>query len=49
MSYVTVAKIEAGRMSPTVVTLDKLARALKIDVRDFFPPKARSTRKGGKR
>jgi transcriptional regulator with XRE-family HTH domain len=37
VSYVTIVKIEQGRMSPTVQLLEKLARALKIQVRDFFP------------
>jgi transcriptional regulator with XRE-family HTH domain len=37
ISYVTVARIESGDMSPTVETLVKLARALAIDVRAFFP------------
>ena len=46
VSYVTIAKIEAGTMSPTVSTLEKLADALDIPVRDFFPPRAR---RGGRR
>ncbi len=37
VSYVTIAKIESGRMSPTVVTLEKLATALGVSVRDLFP------------
>ena len=37
VSYVTVARIESGDMSPTVETLVKLARALDIDLRSFFP------------
>jgi transcriptional regulator with XRE-family HTH domain len=44
VSYVTVARIESGEMSPTVDMLEKLARALDIDVRDFFPPSRRSKR-----
>jgi len=37
VSYVTIAKIESGAMSPTVTTLEKLASALGLRVRDFFP------------
>jgi len=37
-----VVRIEVGRMSPTVAMLEKLAKALEIDVRDFFPPTRRS-------
>ena len=42
VSYVTVVRIENGHISPTVALLDKLAKALGIGVRDFFP---RSTRR----
>jgi transcriptional regulator with XRE-family HTH domain len=35
--YVTIVSIEASRMSPTVETLEKLAKALAIPLRDFFP------------
>lgn len=38
MQFSTVHRIESGRISPTIATLEKLARALGIDVRDFFPP-----------
>ena len=51
VSYVTVVRIETGRLSPTVAMLEKLARALGITVREFFPverPKGRRT-KGGRR
>jgi transcriptional regulator with XRE-family HTH domain len=37
VSYVTVARIEAGTMSPTVDMLAKLARALKVHIIDLFP------------
>jgi transcriptional regulator with XRE-family HTH domain len=37
VSYVTIARIESGRSSPTVAMLEKLAKALEIGVRDFFP------------
>ena len=36
VGFVGVSRIEMGRMSPTVAMLEKLARALGIDVRDFF-------------
>ena len=42
VSYVTVSRIEHGHMSPTVEMLEKLAKALEIDVRAFFPPSRRS-------
>jgi HTH-type biofilm formation transcriptional regulator len=45
VSYVTIAKIEAGTMSPTVMTLDKLAAALDIRVRDLFPSTPRRLRR----
>jgi transcriptional regulator with XRE-family HTH domain len=37
VSYVTISRIENGEMSPTVAMLEKLAGALGISVRDFFP------------
>jgi len=52
VSYVTIARIEADKLSPTVMTLEKLAAALNITVRDMFPATARRTRrtrKGGQR
>ena len=42
VGFVTVSRIENGRMSPTVAMLEKLARALGISVRDFFPSTRRS-------
>ncbi len=41
----TVVRIENEQMSPTVAMLEKLARALKIHVRDFFPPPSRTKRR----
>jgi transcriptional regulator with XRE-family HTH domain len=41
VNYVTVVRIEGGRLSPTVALLAKLARALGITVRDFFPVEPR--------
>lgn len=45
VGFVTVSRIENGHMSPTVDMLEKLAKALGITVRDFFPPD-RPSRKG---
>jgi transcriptional regulator with XRE-family HTH domain len=45
VSFVTVVRIENERMSPTVALLEKLARALKIHVRDFFPAPSRTRRR----
>ena len=45
--FVTISRIEQGRLSPTVATLEKLAKGLGITVRDFFPverPKARRSK-----
>ena len=39
VGFVTVSRIENDRMSPTVAMLEKLAKALGIAVRDFFPTK----------
>jgi transcriptional regulator with XRE-family HTH domain len=50
--FVTISRIEQGRLSPTVATLEKLAKALGIRVRDFFPTDERTakrSRKGGRR
>ena len=46
VSYVTIARIESGRMSPTVTTLEKLAQALGITVRDLFPREKPHKRRG---
>ncbi len=37
VGYVSIVRIENGHMSPTVAMLEKLAEALGISVRDFFP------------
>jgi transcriptional regulator with XRE-family HTH domain len=39
VGYVTVVRIENDQISPTVAMLEKLAKALGINARDFFPPK----------
>jgi transcriptional regulator with XRE-family HTH domain len=49
VSYVTIVRIEGGTLSPTVAMLDKLATALDIDVRDFFPPRKRQRSKPQRR
>ena len=42
VGFVTVSRIENGHINPTVMMLEKLAKALEIDVRDFFPPSKRN-------
>lgn len=44
VGYVTVVRIENEQISPTVAMLEKLAKALRIDMRDFFPPRKRGRR-----
>jgi transcriptional regulator with XRE-family HTH domain len=41
VGYVTVVRIENDQISPTVTMLEKLAKALGIDVGEFFPTRAR--------
>jgi transcriptional regulator with XRE-family HTH domain len=41
----TVHRIEAGRISPTVAMLGKLAKALDIRVVDFFPTEPKRKRR----
>ena len=36
VSTETINAIEHGRRQPTVTTLDKLARALDVEIKDFF-------------
>jgi transcriptional regulator with XRE-family HTH domain len=45
VGFATVYRIEAGRISPTVAMLTKLASALDISVRDFFPEERRQRRR----
>ena len=48
VSHVTIVRIEQGRMSPTVALLEKLAKALEISIREFFPVvRARGRRRKG--
>jgi transcriptional regulator with XRE-family HTH domain len=42
VGYVTVVRIENDQVSPTVTMLEKLAKALGITVRDFFPPERKA-------
>jgi len=46
VSYVTIVRIEQGRMSPTVALLEKLADALEISLREFFPVEPVRGRRG---
>ena len=48
VGFVTVSRIENGHISPTVAMLEKLARALGIGLRDFFPA-GKVTHKGRQR
>jgi transcriptional regulator with XRE-family HTH domain len=47
VGYVTIVRIENSHLSPTVAMLEKLARALRVEVRDFFAaqPKRRDERR----
>ena len=45
VGYVSIVRIENGHMSPTVAMLEKLAGALGITVREFFPVEHRRKRK----
>ena len=45
VGFVTISRIENGRLSPTVAMLEKLAKALGIQVRDFFPVKRRRAKR----
>ena len=44
VGYVTIVRIENGHLSPTVAMLEKLAKALEIGLRDFFPARRRAAR-----
>ena len=48
VSYVTVQRIEAGKMNPTLNLLEKLAIALGISVRELIPAAPRSPGKGAR-
>ena len=45
VSYVTIQRIEAGKTSPTVALLEKVAEALGVNVRDLFPLEKRRKRR----
>ena len=45
VGFVTISRIENGHLSPTVAMLERLAQALNIGVRDFFPIRTKSRRR----
>ncbi len=45
VGYVTIVRIENGHISPTVAMLERLAKGLRINVRDFFPKPRRAKRR----
>jgi transcriptional regulator with XRE-family HTH domain len=49
ISYVTIVRIENDHTSPTVAMLEKLAQALGIRVRDFFPTAKPGIQRTGRR
>jgi transcriptional regulator with XRE-family HTH domain len=49
VGYVTVVRIENDQLSPTVAMLEKLAKALSITARDFFPSEPRLKPSGKRR
>ena len=49
VGHVTVVRIENHQLSPTVGMLEKLAKALGITVRDFFPVERKGRRKNRRR
>jgi transcriptional regulator with XRE-family HTH domain len=46
VGYVTIVRIENDQISPTVTTLERLAKALGISVRDFFPAERKPESRG---
>ena len=44
VGFVTISRIENDHISPTVAMLEKLAKALVINVRDFFPSRTTGKR-----
>jgi transcriptional regulator with XRE-family HTH domain len=49
VGYVTIVRIENDQLSPTVAMLEKLAKALGITARDFFPTERRPKPSGKRR
>jgi transcriptional regulator with XRE-family HTH domain len=47
--WMTIHRIEQGNISPTVAMLEKLAKALDIGPRDFFPATKSSRSRRSKR
>lgn len=46
VSFVNISNIETGKLDPRLSTLERLARALNISVRDLLPSERRPTRRG---
>jgi transcriptional regulator with XRE-family HTH domain len=44
VTHVTVVRIENDQVSPTVMMLERLAKALRIDARDLLVPLTRNKR-----
>jgi transcriptional regulator with XRE-family HTH domain len=44
VTHVTVVRIENDQVSPTVMMLERLAKALRIDARDLLVPSTRNKR-----
>ena len=49
VTHVSIVRIENGQASPNVAMLEKLAKALGITVRDFFPVERPKGRRRAKR
>jgi transcriptional regulator with XRE-family HTH domain len=47
VSAATLSRIEAGKLSPTVGVLVKLAKALDVHPADFFPPRRSKPKQRG--
>jgi transcriptional regulator with XRE-family HTH domain len=45
VSRITLVRIESGTQDPTLTTLERIARALRVWVRDLLPPEGRRSRR----